>query len=254
MKKTLYTTMLSLSLLLTNNLANAQAFEEGKSYVSASYGVGSFFGLFFNGVKNSIQNSGTDVTGIKVRTLGPICGKYEYGVSEHIGLGVGINYLTNSISYNDTQSDGQYTTTEHYKLSRNTISFLARMNIHFGDHDKLDPYWGFGIGYRYVKWDQEYSYTTNDPNGTTTTTPDELPSFNVFPFGFETTFGMRYMFTPSVGAFAEVGFAKSFAQFGLTAKFFFLVPKYPFQYFCHPRYRIFSNFKFFLSYHRKQTL
>ncbi|HTF80583.1 MAG TPA: outer membrane beta-barrel protein, partial [Cytophagales bacterium] len=212
-------TILILSFLLSTNLVSAQAFEEGKSYVSGSYGIGSFFGIFFSSAKKAIEESGGNVSGIKVKTLGPLSLKYEYGVSEHIGLGINVNYLTNGISYDDTQTDGTYTTTEHYKLTRNTISVLARMNIHFGDHEKLDPYWGFGLGYRQATWKQEYSITSNDPTVGNNTQADPLPSFNAFPFGFETTFGMRYLFTPSVGAFAEVGFAKSFAQFGLTAKF-----------------------------------
>ena len=70
-------------------------------------------------------------------------------------------------------------------------------------------YWGMGMGYRSGSW-----------KVTSTATNYESPSLPDFiPFGFETTFGFRYLFTANIGAYAEAGLAKSFLQLGLTGKF-----------------------------------
>jgi hypothetical protein len=41
----------------------------------------------------------------------------------------------------------------------------------------------------------------------------------MMPLGFESTLGARYMFTPNIGLYSEVGIAKAAFQFGLNAKF-----------------------------------
>ncbi len=213
MKKTLYSTILSLSLILTSNLANAQAFDEGKSYVSAGYGIGSYFASLYNSIKNS-----TGVTGYKVTSLGPIYGKYEYAVSEHIGLGINFAYLGNKISYEKTEDDGNGNVdTYKWKLDRTTVSFLARMNIHFGDHEKFDPYWGFGVGYRTANWKSSYEVVST--NSANTVAPTTVTLGGTFPLGFETTAGVRYFIIPSLAVYAEAGLAKSYLQLGLTGKF-----------------------------------
>lgn len=38
------------------------------------------------------------------------------------------------------------------------------------------------------------------------------------PLGFEATVGARYMFTPNIGLFSEVGLAKGIIQAGLNIK------------------------------------
>lgn len=222
MKSKSLLSILLLSLTLVHHKTNAQAFEKEKNYISASYGLGTFFGAGYGAIKTLIKKTGTNVSGLGLTTLGPIGVKYEYGVTEHIGIGLGVNYQSNDIDYVNTytasNASGPYTVTQYYDINRTSVSVLARMNLHFGDHKKLDPYWGFGIGYRYVNWDPDYSFTTTDPN--VKNIEPSIPDFpGMIPFGFETTFGVRYLFTPHVGAFAEAGIAKSFLQFGLTGKF-----------------------------------
>lgn len=217
MKSKSLLSFLFLSLAFAHNNSNAQAFEEGKNYASLSYGFGTFFGAGFGASKTLIEKAGINVSDIRLSTIGPISAKYEYAVSRHLGLGLGINYISNDVNYLDSYTSNGYTVVNRYELNRTSVSFLARANVHFGDHKKLDPYLGAGIGYRYEKWAQEYSFTSTDPNAKPS--ENSLPSFPGIPFGFEATFGVRYLFTPNVGAFAELGFAKSFTQFGVVAKF-----------------------------------
>src|SRR5688500_20331901 len=106
--------------------------------------------------------------GYKVSLIGPIFLKGEYGISDNVGLGLNIAFFRPKATYTSTD----FFTGAPYVASVDltTISALARVNYHFGENDKFDPYMGFGIGYRYGKWtitDQSYS--------------GSLPSF---PIGF----------------------------------------------------------------------
>ena len=93
------------------------------------------------------------------------------------------------------------------EFSRSSFSALARINFHFGTTEKLDPYFGVGAGYRQATWE----FKTNDPNNLEDV---KAPGFS--PFGFETTIGLRYYFTPAFGLYTELGFAKSAIQAGFV--------------------------------------
>lgn len=185
-------------------------FQEKKSYISLGYGFGTFLGvgsaswLFGN---NSFyqDNSNGSLTG-------PFYMKYEYGVTEDFGIGINLAYLEYKFSdsnyygyYYFTSNQVQFTRTYTYT----SFSGLLRANWHFGNSDKVDPYFGFGLGYRTGTW----KYTSNDPLGTKGTSIVSLP------FGFETTFGIRIRFSEHVGAYAEAGLAKSAVQLGCTIKY-----------------------------------
>jgi opacity protein-like surface antigen len=199
--KKLYTTILIIVVTFGNS--NGQSFDEGVNNISVGYGIGTFIGAIAKDYENE--------AGYKFTGTGPIYLKYEYGVSEKLGLGINLAYagyeFANTASYsNDQGQEIIFNETTKY----NTFSILARLNVHFGDNDKFDPYWGVGLGYRNSNW----SYESSDPNG------QNDNDFNLnFPFGFETTLGARYFFIPSLGAYAEVGLAKSVFQVGLTGHF-----------------------------------
>lgn len=186
---------------------NAQVFEEGANNISLGYGIGTVVGSLANTyeVYNEYKFTGT----------GPIYAKFEHGLSDKVGLGFNVAYAGYSFKYVDTYSEYNSTTGLYedkkysYETKYTTMSFLARLNLHFGEFDKFDPYWGVGLGYRTGKW-------------TTTTNYTGISNFtysNVVPFGFETTIGARYYFSDNFGIYAEMGAAKSWLQFGLNIKF-----------------------------------
>jgi opacity protein-like surface antigen len=190
---------LAMACMLATTNTQAQSFEEGTSAIAIGYGVGTFMGAL-----NSTFDTYTDVT---ISSMGPLYVKYEYAVTDKIGLGMNIAYATNSWSYK--YSDGLTNTVYQETTDRSTYSILARLNWHFGNSDKFDPYAGIGLGYRDAKW----TYETTNPNGTNV----ELKS--LMPLGMELTIGARYFFTDNIGLYAELGAAKSVAQFGLAARF-----------------------------------
>lgn len=202
--------MQTFSLILLFNVAfilpaKSQAFGEGKNFVSGGYGFGTFLAVF--------DSYFSDYTNIRTSLVGPINIKFEHGVTEHIGIGVNLSYLSNSWNYDVPDSLYMYpfSTTSYTETTKySTISFLVRLNYHFGANAKFDPYVGLGLGYR----SQNISQSTTNPNGHVKVI---LPI--PFPFGFETTIGARYMMAPGFGFYAEAGIAKSVMQVGITAGF-----------------------------------
>tara|TARA_B100000683_G_C12490544_1_gene554414 strand:+ start:1952 stop:2551 length:600 start_codon:yes stop_codon:yes gene_type:complete len=185
---------------LMPSTTNAQAFEQGKSQISLGYGFSSITQAFIKTLSNSNDEFGDPLyLNPEFSALGPIFAKFEYGVSEKIGFGVNIAYADAEINY--TSDLGEVASIKWWNTSVN-----ARVNRHFGYHDKFDPYIGLGMGYKFGKWTSEGD--------------DDAEEFKaLIPLGFETTFGTRIMFTQNIGLYTEVGLAKAFAQFGINAKF-----------------------------------
>lgn len=187
-------------LLVSGFVSNAQAFEQGRSYVSVSYGYQLVnFGKLFNA-----YDSYGDY---KYKQLGPIGFQYEYALSDKIGLGVSAGYTATNVTWSQTDAanpDNNY----FYKYKGSKITGNARLNVHMGEHDKLDPYFGFGLGFKSSTWKLD----TNDDffNGVT---------FKGVPVSMEAKFGVRYFFVPALGAFAELGIGHGFANVGLVGKF-----------------------------------
>jgi opacity protein-like surface antigen len=179
---------------LIPSITNAQAFEQGKSQISIGYG-------FANTTQALLSNyDQTLYPNLEFSALGPLFLKYEFGATEKIGFGLNVAYAGAGITYDDGTGIGTAS------LDWWGISYNARVNRHFGSHDKFDPYIGVGMGYKMAKW--------------TASADDESEDMGaLIPLGFETTFGARYMFTPNIGLYTEVGIAKAIAQFGINAKF-----------------------------------
>ncbi|MEZ5013138.1 MAG: outer membrane beta-barrel protein [Chitinophagales bacterium] len=195
--------LVSLSVgLLTVHTAKAQAFEEGNSYISVGYGFPNLLGSIFKAYEeyNDYHASST----------GPIYGKYEYAINDHIGVGALVNYSSTKVTYQyDSFDDNGDPAVYGYEVKWSSFSILGRVNWHFGESDKFDPYFGVGMGYR----SSSYTVTSDDPY------LDNWEIGTLIPFGMEITVGGRYFFTDAIGVYAELGFAKSPFQVGLTAKF-----------------------------------
>ena len=194
--------VLVLGLSASTKKANAQdgAFGEGKIAISVGYG--------FPNLGKSLMKVYEDEVGYDAYGLGPAHFKFEYGLSDKIGFGLTVNYVDFGAEFTHEGLDPitWAITTYQDKIGFSSISFLARMNIHFGTTEKLDPYWGVGAGYRTGTW----KFESTEPGyslGTYKT---------VIPFGFETTVGMRYYVVDPIALYIELGIAKSLLQAGIT--------------------------------------
>lgn len=177
------------------------SFDKGTISVTAGYGYGLAGSLF------SAYDSYSDYTFSK---LGPITARIEYGVSKKIGLGLSVNYSSYNVEW---KQPGVYPSpsTTLYKAGFKGVGYsaLLRMNLHFANGEKIDPYWGFGLGYR----GGSYTFSSDDSHALNQSVK------TLIPVGFETTIGLRYYFTPNIGAYAEVGLGKALAQVGVAFKF-----------------------------------
>lgn len=120
--------------------------------------------------------------------LPPIVGSFDYVVKDN---------LFDEKSSLSVGAYGQLGLGEH-------LTYLvvgARGAVHYNFVDKLDTYAGLMLG---------YSRASVKVLGVSASTG---------AFGWSTFIGARYFFTPSIGAFAELGYGTSALEAGVTFKF-----------------------------------
>lgn len=201
MKKLKLNISFLVALLCFSYSSNAQLFSEDNKYLSVGYGFGNFSQSLFQDYENN--------TDYNYSGKGPFFIKYETPVSKKVGFGVNFAYVGASMDWIDPDILVNGTTPYKVELDWSSFSILARFNFHFGNSDKFDPYFGFGMGYRDASWE----VSSNDAS------VDDGVSFeNPFKLGFETTIGARFRITDNILGYTEVGFAKAVVQFGITAK------------------------------------
>jgi len=179
------------------------AFASGTSVATVYYGWPNIMGSIFKVYET--------YPGFTSSSLGPLGGKFEYGVSDKIGIGLTVNALNSSINYTGEGYDENLNpVTYEYGIKYNSLSVNLRFNIHYFTTGNLDVYIGAGPGYSYKNVD----YSSTDPDFVSGTL-----NFSLIPISFELTQGVRYYFTPNIGAFAEIGLSKGYLQGGIVAKF-----------------------------------
>lgn len=176
--------------MLTAPKTNAQAVEAGNIIIEPYYG--------FLSVTNAAFKSLNDNSTAKFSSIGPFGGRFEYMVSEKIGIGIDGHMQNLSLSWTDNVTDTLTGTSNkyNYKIYRNTVRIMPRINIHFGGSDKFDGYFGVAAGYRNNKW----GYESNDPNY-----KGDNTSLTLIPIAMRFALGGRYFFTPNIGLNMEIG-------------------------------------------------
>ncbi|AKD55754.1 hypothetical protein [Spirosoma radiotolerans] len=123
----------------------------------------------------------------------------EVDVKNNFSVGGSIDYFR----YNYGYYSGGYT----------FIYAGARASYHLGEalnvqNSEFDPYIGASLGFRHAGYHDSYGYSYSD-----------------YGSGYNSGLwigihaGARYLFSPKIGAFAEVGYGVSALKVGLTAKF-----------------------------------
>ncbi len=190
-------------LTVFQSILSAQSFNRGDITFMAGYGFPNLIGSVFNAYESQL--------GYTSSSLGPFYLKGEYAINKRLGAGINIAWANSQASYliKDFTPDS-ILSDFNAKVNRSTYSILVRMNYHFGRSSRVDPYAGFGIGYRNAKW----TFSDDDPN---LSLSQSIP--NLIPLGFELTAGVRYYFTNLIGLYAEAGFSKAPVQGGVILKF-----------------------------------
>lgn len=120
--------------------------------------------------------------------------------------------LSAEMGYNENISVGgyfAYASTEEkfssFTYSYNHLILGARGSYHFYNEDNLNAYGGLMLGYNIVS-----SSIEGDS--------DIGSSADAGGFTYSFYLGSRYMFSDSIGAFAELGYGISYVNLGLTLK------------------------------------
>jgi hypothetical protein len=164
-KTTLLLVMIFGAFFVSTSTASAQETVRGTNYLNLGIGVGTI-GLFSSG-------------GV------PIIVSFEHGITDDIGVGVILGYLSTSYDYTYTLFG-----------VRGSYHLNELLNV---QSSKVDLYGGASIYYRH------YKIKNYDTSAGTV-----RPGLHV---------GGRYMFSNNLGAFAELGYSISALQLGVSLKF-----------------------------------
>lgn len=143
----------------------------------------------------------------------PLIGaSFEVGLNDKISLGGYAGYSTSSYSIASPYvTTGGTVSNYNYTYNLSYLIIGPRVGYHFHLLDKADTYAGAMLGYNVAT----VSFTTDAP--TSAALPTATASAGGLAYAIYA--GIRYPFTPRIGAFAEIGYGVSVLQLGLNAKF-----------------------------------
>jgi len=180
----------------------SQAFEKGSNFITLGFGLDPY------GKANKYSAG----YGYKHTSLGPIILAYEHGVTDLLGIGrIGVGGAVAQTFYTSKSYYKQNKTEYEYKSnrSRTTIAFRAAYHFDFGV-DKMDVYAGVGGALHFIT----DTYKTDNPFDPTYGYSRRSVSGGPSVFG-----GIRYLFTPKFGVYAEAGYDISALNGGVVFKF-----------------------------------
>jgi hypothetical protein len=181
MKKVFSLLFLLNTFFFTVKSTHAQVVEKG-DFVFEVYD-GSLFEIIW--INDPVLKNDADFK----RRIGPVGARFEFMVSDIIGIGFDYNYTYKRSNW--------FENGYNYNFVRTRTIFMPRINIHvFGD-GKLDFYFGFGAGYRNV----ERNYTSNEPGFRA----EKYKPLIVIPYSIRFSYGTRYFLTDNFGLSLEVG-------------------------------------------------
>lgn len=193
-------------------LSTGKVVKQGTILIDGYYGLPFLLGSYLKGLNGSA--GGSVITGLSTQNLNHIGGRFEYMLSEKFGMGLEYTYARVTVKYIDsyTNSSGG-ASSQSFTDAITKQRILLRMAFHFGESDKLDPYFCFGGGYKSAK------YTSNNSNNTQAELETISAALNLIPVSFRVGGGVRYFFTENIGVNAEVGLGGPVVQAGISAKF-----------------------------------
>lgn len=167
-------------------MVNAQALRKGDKFINLGLGLPYYSGL--------------------TSTFLPITGSFDYCVKDHLFDAKSALTIGGELSYFGTKSAFSINGYEAGFRYRN-IAFGVRGDLHYHFLDNLDTYAGLTIGYDHVS---ATYYGSKDI--TTNISPSAgAPYWHIH-------LGARYFFTPSIGAFGELGYGLFPVTFGVAFK------------------------------------
>ena len=211
MKKTLLTIVGTFALAMSSF---GQANTQGSIIIDPYYGYPNFGKSFFSILETTTLN-------YKATGIGPCGLRAEYMISDKIGVGIDFIYNSNKTSYSDTatvydsisQSYSNYMYS--YERTMQRIRVHARINFHFDiSNPNLDAYFGVGAGTNNrIRHYYQNGVEINDD------LTSLLSKLTASPVTIRLCTGLRYYFTPNIGANLELGLGGPLISAGASFRF-----------------------------------
>lgn len=202
-KKTLVIILLTVFVISDN--IYAQSFKEGTHVINV--GVG-----FPNIPLLLLKTNGYNTSEHKTSGAGPIHLRYEYAFTSGFGIGLSVNFNSYNTNWNSKQVVNNTSITYNNSIKGSSLNLLVRANKHWTVNEKIDVYFGAGIGYNHRKYEEIIESANNR-------TPTKSYGDAILPIGIESTVGARYYITKNIGAYLDLGYAKDIIQTGIVARF-----------------------------------
>lgn len=153
-------------------------------------------------------------------------GRFEYMMSDKVGVGADINYEVSGFSYKFDDyvydengyalqdANGDFLISNYQtKYSAKKLRAMFRLNYHFVQSEKVDMYSSFAGGYKNVN-------RVSETNPTNSSVSDAQLNGALIPVAFRIAVGAKVYFTQNIGAHVELGaFGGGLLQAGLSVKF-----------------------------------
>ena len=187
---------------------------KGKFIIDAYYGFPYVAGSYVKSVFTSNNGTNNNNSVESVTNWNHIGGKFEYMVTDGIGIGLEYSYAAVDVKYTEDKFANQSTIqTYHYTATLYKQRILARVNFHFGTSKKIDPYATVGVGYKVSL------LKSNNPDDQKSIADFNNNFSNLVPISYRLGIGMRYFFSENIGISAEVGIGGAIVQGGICGKF-----------------------------------
>lgn len=168
------------------------------------------FSLVSSVVRISFKVADYKIDGLDTRVTPALSGTVDVGVTDRISVGLGYFYQVaraDWTTFTDTILDTVFRGDFNFRAQRS--NYGLRVLLHFGNNDKIDPYFGFRTGFG------QWSISTNVNDYELF---DKKKFKNIFTF--QALFGVRYYFLPFLGVNGEMAFGfPYFLSAGLSWKF-----------------------------------
>ncbi len=217
MKKNLKITLVSFLFLGLTYTGFSQAVSRFNFITDAYYGY-----PYMKAGWRAASNNVDGVMNLKRSIVGPMGVRTELMLGDHFGIGIdgiyaGFDERYDKVLKNDTVASNIRINMQHLRIH-------GRFNFHFlNDVDRVDSYFGLGIGSNLQEWEYYKNGERIDPDELDNNFFEDIffrnPTGAFFPMSMRACIGVRFYFNQVFGLSAEIGVGGPLLSTGLSVKF-----------------------------------
>ncbi|MBC7389228.1 MAG: hypothetical protein H7329_08470 [Opitutaceae bacterium] len=180
--------------------AYSQIVAKKSTTIEVYYGYPDWWKLIYRSFTGS-----SGVYNINTKGQGPIGVRLDHILTRRLGLGLDVWYVNTNITgiYNPSKTLSS-TNNVSFNANLTRVNAILKMTIHMAKHGKFDPYFHFGVGYLYSK------YNFNSTNKAVYNVNNPLPQITG-----RVGMGLKYYFNPDIGMVIDVGLGGPLISIGV---------------------------------------